>query len=126
MPAARAAKMPTPAVGSVLNSARITASRVLGRRHPAPRLDSPATSTDRPTAPPFNAAGAPLRLRASPLFGFGPSAAAPALRRGALVAVPVGAALLFELGTGAESKGAIATGALFVGFTGLDAPALTR
>jgi hypothetical protein len=34
--------------------------------------------------------------------------------------------LLFELGTGAESKGAIATGALFVGFPGLDAPARTR
>jgi hypothetical protein len=34
--------------------------------------------------------------------------------------------LLFELGTGAASKGAIATGALFVGFTGLDAPARTR
>jgi hypothetical protein len=48
------------------------------------------------------------------------------LRRGALVAVPVGAALLFELGTGAASKGAIATGALFVGFPGLDAPARTR
>jgi hypothetical protein len=34
--------------------------------------------------------------------------------------------LLFELGTGAESKGAIATGALFVGFPGLDAPARAR
>jgi hypothetical protein len=40
--------------------------------------------------------------------------------------VPVGAALLWELGTGAESKGAIATGALFVGFPGLDAPARAR
>ncbi len=48
------------------------------------------------------------------------------MRRGALVATPVGAALLFELGTGAESKGAIATGALFVGFPGLDAPAKAR
>jgi hypothetical protein len=66
------------------------------------------------------------QLRTSPLFAFGPSAAGPALRRGALVGIPVGAALLYELGTGAESKGAIATGALFVGFTGLDAPALTR
>lgn len=48
------------------------------------------------------------------------------MRRGALVAIPVGAALLYELGTGAESKGAIATGALFVGFPGLDAPARAR
>ncbi len=42
------------------------------------------------------------------------------------MAIPVGAALLWELGTGAESKGAIATGALFVGFPGLDAPARAR
>lgn len=33
---------------------------------------------------------------------------------------------MYELGTGAESRGAIATGALFVGFPGLDAPAKTR
>ncbi len=33
---------------------------------------------------------------------------------------------MWELGTGAESKGAIATGALFVGFPGLDAPARAR
>jgi Fusaric acid resistance protein-like len=65
-------------------------------------------------------------LRASPLFAFGPSAAGPALRRGALVAIPVGAALLVELGFDTSSKGAIATGALFVGFPGLDAPARTR
>jgi hypothetical protein len=95
-------------------------------RHPTPRIDSPATSGDRTTAPLFNAAGAARRLRASPLLAFGPSAAGPALRRGFLVAIPVGAALLYELGTGAESKGAIATGALFVGFPGLDAPARTR
>jgi len=65
-------------------------------------------------------------LRASPLLAIGPSAPGPALRRGALIAIPVGVALLYELGTGAESKGAIATGALFVGFTALDAPARTR
>ncbi|HSR94589.1 MAG TPA: FUSC family protein [Solirubrobacterales bacterium] len=65
-------------------------------------------------------------MRASPLLAFGPSAAGPALRRGALVAIPVGAALLVELGLGASSKGAVATGALFVGFPGLDAPARTR
>jgi Fusaric acid resistance protein-like len=74
----------------------------------------------------FNASGATRRLRASPLFALGPSAPGPALRRGAMVAIPVGAALLYELGTGAESKGAIATGALFVGFPGLDAPARSR
>jgi hypothetical protein len=74
----------------------------------------------------FDASGSVRRLRASPLFAFGPSAPGAALRRGALVAIPVGAALLFELGTGAESKGAIATGALFVGFPGLDAPARSR
>ncbi len=78
------------------------------------------------TAPLFDAAGVARRLRASPLFAIGPSAPGPALRRGALVAIPVGAALLFELGTGAESKGAVATGALFVGFPGLDAPARSR
>ncbi|HEX6689375.1 MAG TPA: hypothetical protein VF085_12045, partial [Solirubrobacterales bacterium] len=74
----------------------------------------------------FNASGAARRLQASPLFAIGPAAPGPALRRGFLVSIPVGAALLFELGTGAESKGAIATGALFVGFPGLDAPARTR
>jgi len=74
----------------------------------------------------FDASGSVRQLRTSPLLAFGPSAAGPALRRGALVAIPVGAALLYELGTGAESKGAIATGALFVGFPGLDAPARTR
>jgi Fusaric acid resistance protein-like len=74
----------------------------------------------------FDASGSVRQLRASPLFALGPSAAGPALGRGALVAIPVGVALLYELGTGAESRGAIATGALFVGFTGLDAPARAR
>jgi Fusaric acid resistance protein-like len=60
------------------------------------------------------------------LLAIGPSEPGPALRRGALVAVPVGAALLVELGLGAGSKGAVATGALFVGFPGLDAPARIR
>jgi hypothetical protein len=66
------------------------------------------------------------RLRASPLFAIGPAAPGPALRRGALVAVPVGAALLIELGLDSPTKGAIGTGALLAGFTGLDAPARTR
>lgn len=66
------------------------------------------------------------RLRVSPLFAIGPSAPAPALRRGALVAIPVGAALLVELGMDTPTKGAIGTGALLAGFTALDAPARTR
>ena len=74
----------------------------------------------------FNAAGVARRLRASPLFAFGPSAPRPALRRGALIAVPIGASLIVEIGLGAPTKGAIATGALLAGFPGLDAPARPR
>lgn len=74
----------------------------------------------------FNAAGTASRLRASPLLAIGPSQPGPALRRGALVAVPVGLALLLELGLSSASKGAIGTGALLAGFPGLDAPARTR
>jgi hypothetical protein len=74
----------------------------------------------------FNAAGTARLLRASPLFAFGPAEPGPALRRGFLVAIPVGAALLVELGLGAPTMGAVATGALLAGFPGLDAPARTR
>jgi hypothetical protein len=74
----------------------------------------------------FNAAGTASRLRASPLLAIGPSEPGPALRRGALVAVPVGLALLLELGLSTATKGAIGTGALLAGFPGLDAPARTR
>jgi hypothetical protein len=74
----------------------------------------------------FNAAGAAGRLRASPLFAFGPSAAGPALRRGFLVAVPIGAALAIEFGFDSPTQGAIASGALLAGFPGLDAPAGPR
>ena len=74
----------------------------------------------------FNAAGGASRLRASPLLAIGPSEPGPALRRGALVAVPVGLALLLELGLSSATKGAIGTGALLAGFPGLDAPARTR
>jgi hypothetical protein len=74
----------------------------------------------------FNASGAARRLQASPLFAIGPSEPGPALRRGALVAIPVGVALLLELGLGSATKGAIGTGALLAGFPGLDAPARTR
>lgn len=55
-----------------------------------------------------------------------PSAPGPALRRGALIAVPIGIALAVELGFDSPTKGAIATGALVAGFPGLDAPARRR
>jgi hypothetical protein len=74
----------------------------------------------------FNASGTARRLRASPLFAIGPSEPGPSLRRGALVAIPVGLALLLELGLDSPSKGAIGTGALLAGFPGLDAPARIR
>jgi fusaric acid resistance family protein len=62
----------------------------------------------------------------SPLFAFGPAAAGPTLRRGFLVAIPVGLAMLVELGVDSPTKGGIATGALLAGFTGLDAPSRAR
>jgi hypothetical protein len=65
-------------------------------------------------------------FRASPLLAIGPAEPWPALRRGFLVSVPVGAALLLELGTGGPTKGAIATGALLTGFVALEAPARAR
>ncbi len=74
----------------------------------------------------YNAAGSARRLGLAALFAIGPSRPEPALRRGVLVAIPVAAALGAELGLGAPSKGAIATGALLAGFPGLDAPAGTR
>jgi hypothetical protein len=74
----------------------------------------------------FNASGTARRLRASPLFAIGPSAPGPALRRGFLVAIPVGIALLLELGLDSPTKGAIGTGALLAGFPGMDAPARVR
>jgi hypothetical protein len=74
----------------------------------------------------FNASGVAGRLVASPLFAIGPSRPKPAIRRGFLVAVPIGLALVVELGFGAPTKGAIATGALLAGFPGLDAPAGPR
>jgi hypothetical protein len=74
----------------------------------------------------FNASGLATRLRASPLLAFGPGAPGPALRRGALIAVPIGVALGIELGFDGPPTGAIATGALLAGFPGLDAPARPR
>jgi hypothetical protein len=74
----------------------------------------------------YNASGQVQRLRASPLFAIGPAAPGPALRRGALVAVPVAIALIFEFALDWPSRGAIATAALVCGFTALDAPAGPR
>jgi hypothetical protein len=74
----------------------------------------------------YDASGEQRGLRASPLFAIGPAAPGPALRRGALVAVPVALALIFEFSLGWPSRGAIATAALVCGFTALDAPAGPR
>jgi Fusaric acid resistance protein-like len=65
-------------------------------------------------------------LRAGPLFAIGPAAPGPALRRGFLLAIPVGAVLLLELGLDSPTKGAIGTGAMLTGFQGMDAVARTR
>lgn len=74
----------------------------------------------------FDASGSADRLRASPLLAIGPAEPGPALRRGFLVAVPVGLALILELGLSSPTKGAIGTGALLAGFPAMDAPALPR
>ncbi len=74
----------------------------------------------------YDASGQMRQLRASPLFEIGPAAPGPALRRGALIAVPIALALIFEFAFDWPSRGAIATAALVCGFTGLDAPAGPR
>ena len=51
---------------------------------------------------------------------------APALRRGLIVAIPVGVAMLLDLELDAPASGAISTGALLAGFVAFDAPARTR
>jgi hypothetical protein len=88
------------------------------------------TPSQSPTEPGagglYNASGRVMRLAASPLFAIGPGEPRPSLRRGVLIALPVGAALIVELGFDAPTKGAIATGAMFAGFAGLDAPAGPR
>jgi hypothetical protein len=80
----------------------------------------------RPSQPLFNAAGTARSLRASPLFAIGPSRPGPAIRRGFLLAVPIGLLLVLELGFDTASAGALATGALINGFPGMDAPARPR
>jgi hypothetical protein len=74
----------------------------------------------------FNASGRARELRASPLFAIGPSAPGPAIRRGFLLSVPIGVALIVELGFNAPTQGAIAAGAVINGFPGMDAPAKPR
>src|SRR6201994_3026459 len=82
-----------------------------------------SASSDRPL---YDASGEVQRLRASPLFAIGPAAPGPALRRGALIAVPVALALIFEFSFGWPSRGAIAPAAFVCGFTAMDAPAGPR
>jgi len=65
-------------------------------------------------------------LRAGPLFAVGPAEPGPSLRRGFLLAIPVAAVLLLELGLDSPTKGAIGTGAMLAGFPGMDAVARTR
>jgi Fusaric acid resistance protein-like len=108
--------MPTPAAGSELRTA-VTKT---------PENSPGASSTGPSGGRLYNASGRAMRLRASPLFKIGPSEPGPALRRGALIAVPVGLSLAVEFGFGAPTKGAIATGALFAAFAGLDAAAGPR
>lgn len=74
----------------------------------------------------FNAGGTARSLRVSSLFAIGPSEPGPTLRRGFLIAAPVGLALMLELGLSSPTKGAIGTGALLAGFPAMDAPALPR
>jgi hypothetical protein len=50
----------------------------------------------------------------------------PALRRGLLVALPVGAGALVDLQLESPAAGGISTGALLAGFVAFDAPARTR
>jgi len=50
----------------------------------------------------------------------------PALRRGLLVALPVGAAVLVDLQLDSPVAGGLSTGALLAGFLAFDAPARTR
>jgi hypothetical protein len=80
----------------------------------------------RSTSRLFNASGRARELRASALFAIGPSEPGPALRRGFLLAVPIGLALILELGFNTPTKGAVAVGALVNGFPGMDAPARPR
>ncbi|HEU4392056.1 MAG TPA: FUSC family protein [Solirubrobacterales bacterium] len=91
-----------------------------------PQITLSAAPGGRGEAGLFNASGLARRLQASSLFSVGPSEPGPALRRGALLAVPIAVALAIEFGFDGPTKGAIATGALLAGFPGMDAPAGPR
>ena len=108
--------MPTPAAGSELRAALTK----------TPEITPTPGAAEAGSGGLYNASGRVMRLRASPLFSIGPGAPGPSLRRGALLALPVGAALAVELGFDAPTKGAVATGAMFAAFAGLDAPAGPR
>jgi hypothetical protein len=82
--------------------------------------------TSAPTKGLYNASGTARFLRASPLFAIGPAEPGPAIRRGFLIAVPIGVCLGIEFGFDAPTKGAIGTGALLAGFPAMDAGALPR
>jgi len=86
---------------------------------------STRSPSSRPTGL-YNASGAAKRLVASPLFAIGPAEPGPAIRRGFLIAVPIGVCLAIEFAFDAPTHGAIGTGALFSGFVGMDAGALPR
>jgi hypothetical protein len=107
--------MPTPAAGSELMTALTKTSQITVRR-----------ASSRPGSELFNRGGAAARLPVAKLFAVGPSEPGPALRRGALIAVPVAASLVIELGLGAPTHGAIGSGAALCGCAGMDAPARNR
>ena len=88
--------------------------------------DSPSAAPRGRRSALYNASGAARYLRVSPLFAIGPAEPGPALRRGLLLAVPVGLSLALEFGLDAPTKGAIATGALLTAFAAMDAPARPR
>jgi hypothetical protein len=88
--------------------------------------DSLSEASSRPQPGLYDFGGWVQRLPASGLFAIGPSAPGPALRRGALLAVPVAITLIVELAFDAPTKGALGIGASICGFAGMDAPARPR
>jgi Fusaric acid resistance protein-like len=118
--------MPTPAAGSELRTALTKTPQITLSKASSGKGVSWLAAGGRGAGGLFDASGLARRLQASPLFSIGPSEPGPALRRGALLAVPIGLSLAIELGFDAPTKGAIATGALLAGFPGMDAPAGPR
>ena len=87
---------------------------------------TPSEATSRPLPGLFNPSGMAQRLQASSLLAIGPSEPGPALRRGALIAVPIAVTLILEFGFESPTKGALGTGAMVCGFAAMDAPARPR